>query len=77
MLDPYICPCRVCPRCGTVTDDDRPHPADGLAHGCPECGEHAEWWAHVGPYMDGRHIRSAAEAEVWRCYDTQVEHGTA
>jgi hypothetical protein len=74
----YICPCAICPDCGPDPDfdpDDK-HPEDGIAvchqkwmtvdgeqHG------HLEYWVHVGPYMDGRHIKSVEEEQAWAAWD--------
>lgn len=70
----FICPCLRCPLCGNVADDQA-HPIDGLAS-CWAAHHssrlHLEWWAHAGPYMDGRHPQSQVEVEEWEAYDNDV-----
>lgn len=66
-MAPYVCPCLTCPKCGRAKDvRDYDHPEDGLAE-CASC--HHEWWATVGPFMDGRHIMSDAQEAEWRRSD--------
>lgn len=71
----YRCRCLgPCPRCGWVDDDpEASHPEDGEAV-CMRCRPlwSATWWAHVGPYGDGRHPSSAAEERAWAAYDADL-----
>lgn len=69
----FVCPCRVCPRCGDIDDDEeRQHPEDGLAFGCARC-RLPEWWCHVGPPpRDGRCPVSLDEMLAWKAHDDGV-----
>lgn len=74
-MSAFVCPCLVCRRCGFVNDDEgMGHPIDGLAMSCSRCGM-GEWWAHCGPFMDGRHIRSDSERDEWAAHDDLVRYG--
>ncbi len=71
----FVCPCLVCPTCGAARDvEDYEHPIDGLASCSHRRWEH-EWWAVAGPFMDGRHMRSASERDEWAAHDHLVYTG--
>ncbi len=74
-MNKFICSCLVCPNCGdTEHRDDYTHPEDGLAY-CHACAQPEpyprmiEWYAGIGPYMDGRHPKSKKELKKWKTYD--------
>lgn len=65
----FVCPCRVCPRCGHERDPEDEHPLDGIAW-CSS-GQH-EWWAAAGPFMDGEHPADERQLARWNAYDDRV-----
>ena len=78
----FVCKCRVCPRCGEERERDE-HPFDGLAycaseaHGLIDGDQRVgyEWWAHIGPFMDGICPLSAEEVAWWAEHDEAVYRG--